>query len=356
MSSRALGEAQPDRPIATIEALTQIWQRVLQRSAMGPEEKFYALGGTDELADRVFAEIAQVFHRQLPTATICYAPTIGALANLLEQQTLPRFSPFVPLKAGSKHPPILIGHGVGGRASFSQLAKHIRTENPVYGIQAKGVDGMGEPLGRIEDMAEYYLDGLRELQPQGPYILIGYSFGGLIALEMAQRLVKSAKHVALLTMVDTYPHPRYLPLGERVWLGAKRIKGHVSDLKREPLPVAFGRIVGALEKRLRKVEAGRPRGLDAETSRLSFAETTARVKQYDFLAMKRYRPRFYPGKIKFVRPETNAYLPNDPIKIWKHLAAEFEVETVPGDHLGMIGIHFEELAAVLTGYVKAALG
>jgi acetoacetyl-CoA synthetase len=355
MSSRALGEAQPDRPSATIEALTQIWQRVLQRSAIGPEEKFYALGGTDELADRTFAEIAQVFNRQLPTATICYAPTIAALANLLGQQALPRFSPFVPLKAGSRHPPILIGHGVGGRASFSQLAKHIRTENPVYGIQAKGVDGIEAPLGRIEDMAEYYLDGLRELQPQDPYILIGYSFGGLIALEMAQRLVKSAKRVALLTMVDTYPHPRYLPLGERVWLGAKRIKARVSDLKREPLPVAFGHLVGALEKRLRKVEAGKPRRLDGETSRLSFAETTSRVKQCDFLAMKRYQPRFYPGKIKFVRPETNSYLPNDPIAVWKHLAGELEVETVPGDHLGMIGTHFEELAAVLSGYVKAAL-
>ncbi|MGB2605849.1 MAG: alpha/beta fold hydrolase [Candidatus Sulfotelmatobacter sp.] len=356
MSGGALLKERPDNPSAeTIETLTQIWQRVLQRSPIGPGEKFYALGGTDELADRTFAEIAQVFNRQLPTATICYAPTISALAAVLEEPTLPRFSPFVLLKAGSEHPPIFIGHGVGGRASFSELAKHIRTENPIYGIQARGVDGLEPPLGRIEDMAEYYLDALRELQPQDPYILIGYSFGGLIALEMAQRLLKSGKHVALLVMVDSYPDPRYLPLGDRVWLIAKKIKNHLSDLRRKPLRVALERALGAVRKRVGNANVRKPHKPAGNASSLSFAETTAHVKQFDFLAMRRYRPQFYPGKIKFVRPETNSYLPTDPTAFWKHLAAEFEVETVPGDHLGMIGKHFEKLAETLSGYVKAAL-
>jgi len=358
MSAGALLKERPDNPSAeTIEALTQIWQRVLQRSPIGPEEKFYAVGGTDQLADRTFAEIAHVFNRQLPTATICYAPTISALAAVLEQPTLPRFSPFVLLKAGSKHPPIFIGHGVGGRASFSELARHIRTENPIYGIQARGVDGLAPPLGRIEDMAEYYLDALRELQPQDPYILIGYSFGGLIALEMAQRLLKGGKHVALLVMVDSYPDPRYLPPGDRMWLIAKKIKNHLSDLRRKPLSVALEQVRGALRKRLGNAGVRKPQGPagNASSLSLSFAETTAQVKQFDFLAMRRYRPRFYPGKIKFVRPETNSYLPTDPTAFWKHLAAEFEVETVPGDHLGMIGKHFENLAETLSGYVKTAL-
>jgi acetoacetyl-CoA synthetase len=356
MSGGALLKERSDNPsAATIEALTQIWQRVLQRSPIGPQEKFYALGGTDEMADRTFAEIAKVFHRQLPTATICFAPTISKLAAILDRPDLPRFSPFVLLKEGSKHPPILIGHGVGGRASFSELAKHILTEHPVYGIQARGVDGLEPPFGRIEDMAEYYLDALWELQPQGPYVLIGYSFGGLIALEMAQRLLRSGKRVALLAMVDTYPDPRYLPLGERMSLGAKKIKNHLSHLGRKPLRVAFENILGALRQRLPASEARKTNSVAEQPPGLSFAETTERVKQVDFLAMKRYRPRFYPGKIKFVRPETNPYLPNDPTAVWKHLAAEFEVETVSGDHLGMIGTHFEELAAVLSRYVKGSV-
>jgi thioesterase domain-containing protein len=81
---------------------------------------------------------------------------------------------------------------------------------------------------------------------------------------------------------------------------------------------------------------------------------TSRNREADFLALRRYRPWFYRGKIKFVRPESNSYLPNHPDAVWKKLAAELEVETVPGDHLGMVGTHFESLAAVLTRYVNEA--
>jgi acetoacetyl-CoA synthetase len=302
----------------------------------------------------VFAEIAQRLRRSLPTAVICNAPTIAALADLLETPELPRFSPFVPLKAGNKNPPILIGHGVGGRASFSELAKHIRTENPIYGIQAKGVDGMEQPLHSIENMADYYLRALPDVQRQGPYILIGYSFGGLIALEMAQRLLAAGKRVALLAMIDTYPHPRYLPRPERWRLGMKRVKGHFENLTRKPLRDAVSQVTEGIKHRVHR-SGVKNSSSPAEKPGLSFAETTLRVKQYDFSAMRLYRPQFYPGKINFVRPETNAYLPSDPTVVWKKLTAEFQVETVPGDHLGMIGTYFKSLASVLTRLVDEAL-
>jgi acetoacetyl-CoA synthetase len=339
---------------AAVEVLTQIWQRVLQRSPIHSEDNFFDLAGGDLSADGIFAEIAQVYGRQLPSSTICQAPTIAALAALLEQPTLPRFSPFVPLKAGGEKPPILITHGLGGRASFSQLAKHIRTGHPIYGIQAKGVDGMEEPFERIEDMAEFYLDALNQLQPQGPYILIGYSFGGLVALEMAQRLSHDGKNVALLVLVDTYPHPRYFPPGQRLWLFAKRVRGHISNLKQTPIRGAFSRFVRSLKRRFHIAGAHDPHTLP-ETARLSFAQTTSRVKESDLVALARYRPRPYRGKIRYVRPEANSYLPNDPTAVWKSLADELQIETVPGDHLGMVGTHFESLAAVLTRYVEEAV-
>ncbi len=339
---------------ATVDVLTQIWQRVLQRSPIYPEDKFSDLGGDELLADRMFAELAQVCGREIPSSTICYAPTIAALAALLELPSLPRFSPFVPLKPGGQMPPILIAHGVGGRASFGELAKHIRTAHPVYGIQARGVDGMEPPFDRIEDMAAFYLDALNQLQPQGSCILIGYSFGGLIALEMAQRLSEAGKNVPLLVLVDSYPHPRYLAPGQRVWLFSKRVLGHISSMRRMPIRRAFSYLVGGLESRLPAALAHTLRPVPPETSRLSFAANTSRNREADFLALRRYRPRFYRGKIKFVRPETNSYLPNHPAAVWKKLAAELEVETVPGDHLGMVGTHFKSLAAVLTRYVNEA--
>jgi acetoacetyl-CoA synthetase len=333
------------RPAVSVHALTQIWQRVLKRSPIGPEDNFFDLGGHDSLADGMFSEIAKVYSRELPSATICYAPTIAALASLLEQTSLPRFSPFVQLKAGGEKPPIIIAPGVGGRASFSKLAKHIRTGHPIYGIQARGVDGMEQPLERVEDMAELYLDAFHEIEPQGSSILIGYSFGGLVALEMAQRLSESGKHVALLVLVDTYPHPRYLPTGQRLWLTAKRTKDRFSKMKMKQIRVASAPLIVGLE---------RDGTIAPELSRLSFAQTTMRVKKSDLVALECYRPRFYRGKIRFVRPEGDSYLPNDPTAVWKKLATELEVETVPGDHLGMVETHFESLAAVLTRYVEEA--
>jgi acetoacetyl-CoA synthetase len=337
---------------ATVDVLIQLWQRVLQRSPIRPEDRFYDLGGNDQLADSMFAELAHLCGRELPTATICHAPTIAALAALLDQPTLPRFSPFVPLKPGNQKLPILIAHGVGGRASFGELAKHIRTAHPIYGIQARGVDGMEPPFDRIEDMAAFYLDALDQLQPRASCILIGYSFGGLIALEMAQRLSEAGRNVPLLVLVDTYPHPRYLAPRQRVWLFSKRVLGHISSMRQMPIGRAFSYLAGGLGRRLPIARAHALGPLPPDASRLSFAQTTSRVKQSDFLALERYRPRFYRGKIKFVRPEANSYLPNNPTAVWKQLAAELDVETVPGDHLGMIGTHFESLAAVLTRYVN----
>jgi thioesterase domain-containing protein len=342
-----------DRPtLSTVETLTQVWERVLRRSPIGPEDNFFDLGGTDPQADALFAEIAQECGRMLPSATICHAPTIAALTALLEKPTLPCFSPFVPLRAGSRKPPILIAHGVGGRASFSELAKHIHAGHAIYGIQARGVDGMEEPFESIEDMAQLYLDALNELQPQGPYILLGYSFGGLVALEMAQRLSRDGKEIALLVLMDTYPHPRYFPAGQRLWLAAKKANGHLANMKRMPIGAAFSYLVRGIKRRLGGAKGHDHGALATEPHRLSFAQTTAHVKESDFRALARYRPRFYEGKIKFVRPETNSYLPNNPTALWKSLVSELEVETVPGDHLGMVGKHFEKLAAVLTRYVE----
>jgi thioesterase domain-containing protein len=338
----------------TADALARVWRQVLGREQIGFDTRFFDAGGTDALADQLFAEIAEVFGRRLPTATICHAPTIATLAAVLEQPTLPSFSPFVKLKDGGKKTPILIAHGLGGRASFSELARHIFSEHPIYGIQARGVDGLEAPFDRIEDMAEFYLEALEQIRPHGSCLLIGYSFGGLVALEMAQRLAAVGKTVPLLALVDTYPHPKYLGPGQRVGLTAKRIGGHVSDLRKGSFSEAVSKAVGAVSRRLHSARDDKPSASSAGAGYLSFAETTVRVKQSDLLAMKRYRPQFYPGKINFVRPESNSYLPTDPTAIWKKMAAAFQVDTVPGDHLGMIATHFESLAEILTRYVQEA--
>ena len=154
-----------------IGVLTQIRQRVLQRSPIYSGDNSFHLGGNDSLVDSLFAEIAQVCGRELPSATIYHAPTIATLAALLEQPTLPRLSPFFQVKTGNEKPPILIAPGLGGGAIATQLSKHIRTGHPVYSIRARGVDGMEEPFERIEDMAEFYLVCSTNYSPTAPIFL-----------------------------------------------------------------------------------------------------------------------------------------------------------------------------------------
>jgi thioesterase domain-containing protein len=338
----------------TIEALTEIWQRVLRRTNIGPDEEFHDLGGNDQFADKLFAEIAEVFNRQLPTATITHATTIAALAALLEQHTLPVFPPIVKLKAGSEKTPVFIAHGLDGRARFWELAKNIRTDHAIYGFQARGVDGLEEPFERIEEMAAYYLEALDKFQPVGPYLLIGYSFGGLITLEMAQRLAEAGKQVALLVLIDAYPHPRYLTPGPRLRLMARRVWRHISEMTHRPPHAAFVYFMKGLKHRLHLAGVRNPDEAPPESSPLSYAQTTLRVRYGAYRAYGSYRPRFYRGKISFVRAQSGSYFPDNPTPIWSRLAEEFEVETVPGDHLDMVTARFEHLAAVVTDYLRRA--
>jgi len=316
-----------------VEVLAPIWQRVLQLQSVGVNDDFFDLGGDSSLALQLFNEIAQVCDRELPPVTIYQAPTIAALAALLEQPTTPRFPTLVLLKPGSETPPVFVAHGLGGSVmDFFQPVKHIETDHPIYGMQARGIDGLDEPLTSIEDMADFYLHAIKGLQPRGPYVLVGYSLGGLVALEMAQRLLANGETVALLAMLDAYPHIRYLSLGQRVLLIARQTRRGLHSLAN-----------------LRGSAPYHP------PDGVTLTPAMLRVRDSAYLALTRYRPRFYRGKIKFVRAEISSTFPDDAAAVWASLAKEFAVETVPGDHLGMIATHYKSLALVLSKYLTEAL-
>src|SRR5271170_7389879 len=172
-----------------VEMLTPIWRRVLQLSSVDVEANFFDLGGDSSLALQLFNEIARTSGRELPPVTIYLAPTIASLAAALEQPSDLRFPPLVLLKDGYAEPPLFVTHGLGGSViDFFQVVKHIQTPHSIHGMQARGVDGTEEPFDRIEDMAQFYLDAIRQVQPHGPYLLVGYSLGGLVTFEMAQQL------------------------------------------------------------------------------------------------------------------------------------------------------------------------
>jgi thioesterase domain-containing protein len=235
---------------------------------------------------------------------------------------------------------------------YFQLARHTQTQHPIFAFQARGLDGREEPFGRIEDMARYYLDVIKALQPQGPYLLVGFSLGGLVTLEMAQHLAANGEEVALLVMLESYPHFRFLSLSQRIRLATRLAKQHAFTSMRLPLPKAFSYLFRRAKRRVSVSgnSSGRARPPDGVT----LSAPMQRLRSSDYLALTRYQPRLYNGRIKFVRAAIGSRFPDDPAAVWTNLAKEFEVETVPGDHNGIITTHFESLAAVLSRYLGEA--
>jgi acetoacetyl-CoA synthetase len=329
---------------AAVEFLLPLWQRVLQRPSINVNDNFFALGGNPSLAERIFAEIAEVCGRDLPPLLIYEAPTVATLAALLQQLEPPRLPPLLRMKAGTEDPPIFIAHGLGDTVfGLFHLVREMESSRPIYGMQARGIDGVGEPFTSIDAMAGFHLDAIRELQPHGPYSLIGYSLGGLVTLEIAQRLLADDEKVTLLALLDSYPHRNHLSADQRVLLSLRLAKRRVWSLIESS---------GRTGSKTSEQTAGS--APQRSHSEMSSTQVMQWMRYAASLAWRRYRPRFYPGTIKFVKAEISTYFPDSPVAVWSHLTAQLDVETTPGDHLAMLSVEFGKLGAVLTRYLNEA--
>lgn len=340
-----------------IDQLIPIWERVLQRSPIGVHDNFFDLGGDSLLAVNLFFEIEQAFGREMPPVMIYQAPTIAALAIELELPSASRLPALVLLKAGNNAPPIFIAHGLGGSViDFYQLVKYIDSPQPIYGMQARGIDGVDEPFDRIEDLARFYLNAIKEIQPHGPYYLVGYSLGGLVTLEMAQCLTQDGEQIAMLVMLESYPYSKFLSIGQRLRLLARVAKHRAYTVSQLPLRDALTYIMLPSRRRFYFARIIEQNGNGA--SRIerpnagAVSPTMQRARDTAYLALSRYQPRFYGGKIKFVRAELLTDFPKDPVAVWAKLVEKIECETVPGDHLGIVGKHFDTLGSVISKYLR----
>jgi thioesterase domain-containing protein/acyl carrier protein len=202
--------------------LIQIWENVLGIPSIGIHDNFFTLGGHSLLALHLFAQIEQVFGQSLPLAALLEAPTIAQMAKLLSQDnaSIPWF-PLVTIQSGGARLPLFCMHGGGFNILiYRELAIKLHPDQPVYGLQARGLDGETQLVPQsVEDMAADYIHQIQTIQPHGPYFLAGLSNGGIIALEIAQQLKLQGEDVALLAMFDTYgpdgiqllpPLPRFL--------------------------------------------------------------------------------------------------------------------------------------------------
>jgi acetoacetyl-CoA synthetase len=336
-----------------VDQLIVIWSRVLNISPICPDSNFFDLGGDSFLAMTMLLEIESHTGINVPFTAIYDAPTPESLAAFLEKQT-PDFSPLVCLKSGKKARPFFIVHGIGGTVmELVKLAALIDYEGAVYAIQAKGVDGSDQPLSSVEEMAAYYVAAVRQIQPHGPYLIAGYSFGGLVAVEMGRLLQQQGQVVSDLLFIDSYAHPRTWPWLSRVEVRWRRFKHRAGLIARHPVRegLSYARLtimqVKARFRRHRSRADSAVNWLGDQTR--SLTPTLRLVHAAGEMALDAYVPRPYTGNILFLKAESpDPHFPARPNRIWEPLVKGMAVHTVKGNHYSVVSDHVSSIATQIS--------
>ncbi len=357
-------EKTADAPKDELELkLAWIWQKVLGLKTINVADNFFDCGGHSLVAVRLFSEIEKTLGCRLPLAALFQAPTIQQLADLIRQGGWQStWGALVPMRPHGGNPPFFCVHAVGGNVlEFNDLARHLDSDQPFYGLQALGLDGKSAPLTSVEEMATAYLKEIRQIQPQGPYYLGGRSFGGTVAYEMARQLVEQGEEIALLAIFDTYPKGWLKLCSEEEAARYKkqfrqlRIKRHLENWKQ--LGIA-GKTKYFLEKanykkRKYKNLLWQPtRKTEVETGQ-SVNTSIRNIEAINYRAIRKYVPKIYSGKVTFFSAREEV-CPEENLTGWRRLAqGGVEVVEVPGDHQTIVKEPFvRELAKALEKSIR----
>ncbi len=308
-------------PTNDLEAqLTKIWETVLDRKPVGIRDNFFELGGHSLLAARLMHRIEQQLGQRLPLAALLQAPTVEQLSGLLRQEKWSSsWSSLVSLQPEGSRTPFFCVHGVGGNVlGFRDLARHLGTDQPFYALQPLGLDGRRECLTSIPEMAARYIQEIRRVQPEGPYRIGGYSFGGLVAYEIAQMLEAQGERVALLALFDSYPG--------KIETRGDQIKSMMALPLKERVSFVLKKGSFVLMTLRKRIE-------------LQFLPRALRnVRQACSKAAGEYDVQPYSGRVTLFRVrEKSAGSLNDPYAIWWRMAAEgVELREISGDHLSLL--------------------
>ncbi len=186
--------------------LSHLWAKVLRRDVIGVQDDFFARGGDRDKAEAVLAAIAAQLDTPLSLEAFLEGPTIERLGCLLRARSRKLNEEIVvPLQPrGRKRPLFFLPGGEGTTLNAYALARRMAPDQPVYGLQIRGLYGARPPFDRIEDMAADHIEAMRAVQPHGPYLLSGHCGGAMIALEMALQLQRRGERVAMLAVFDAW--------------------------------------------------------------------------------------------------------------------------------------------------------
>ena len=385
---KALASRAPERPDAETPAraprdllehqLTQIWEDLLGVRPVGVRDNFFELGGHSLLAVSLMDKIEHLCGLKLPLATLFEEATVEHLVkSCLEKLDGAAEPPLVAIHPGGSRRPFFFLHGDYNSGGFycANLARHLGPDQPFYVLPSWGGEGCAPTL-TIEEIASRHLKTLREVQPEGPYLLGGFCHGGLAAFEMSRRLSEQGQKVDLLVLIHASARnarPRrffrhiirrvgaLVPLTPEQELGAlMSLRYFVNGLEesrgvtklsfvlnkaRKALARASMRLADRFNGRAGGASAGNaPEGVSPKSYSRHSAELTLRYQwaTYDYV------PQEYRGRVTLFWPEQeSAGQTDDPTRGWGRVAEEVLVHSVPGDHLTSVTRYHQAVAEQL---------
>jgi thioesterase domain-containing protein len=325
-STHATLEVTPERLESAIAA---IWSELLKVRNISPDEDFFDLGGDSLLAVRVFERMQALTGINLPLSALLTAPTIARQVAIFRAAGASdpgalvvggndKWSPLVAIQPHGTRPPLFLVHAIGGNVlNYVPLGRGLGAEQPVYGIQAIGLDGLTPPVASIQTMAACYLAEIQRVQPRGPYFLAGGSMGGLIAYEIAQQLHQRGEAIGLLTMMDTHG------------------PGHRHGTSGANLPAAVRMLLSPFGTMRRVFDAFQVRRAHAAGQPLPHTLRHREIERTHYRALVAYHAQRYEGRVllfKVAGPPGHSEALG-----WEgYVGGGLEVVELPGNHDNLI--------------------
>ncbi len=346
--------------------IAAFWAEVLGHNGIGLHDDFFAIGGHSLLAIRLLSRMREKFGVDLPVRHLFETPTVSGIAGFIlesrgSKAPTPQLHSLVPIQRGDERqrPFFLVPGGWGGEIEFlvyAMLKRHLGSDIPIYGLRARGSDGITAPHESVPEMVADYVAEIRTRQPHGPYLLGGECIGGIIAFEMARLLEAQGEKVALLVLLDTgRPSPDALrrfraaerrDTRQRLWQARVRqpLRDHCEKLSR----LSVGEKLKYIWQR-----ANRSRTWSASTETTRHADDERKLATHYPKLLLGYEIGAYAGKVTLLIPEESHRKFGN--QGWDDVATGgLDVHVLPGDHVTYIRDHAAAAAARLREIIDRA--
>ena len=342
----------------TEKRLAGIWSEVLKIKQIGTDEDFFAIGGHSMIAVTLMVKIEKELGVRLPLAVLFDHGTIYEMALLIDEKDEPvNWGSLVPIRSKGTKKPLYLVHGAGlNLLLYTTIVAHLDPDQPVFGLQAKGLDGVDEPLYTIEEIAAYYNEEILKVDKSGSYALAGFSMGGQLAYDMARQLIESGYKVSFLGVFDTVSEnvsDRHIPFFKRYLLRTDRLLNQIAwvagtfiKMPRDKKRDFFALKLRSLKQRFTKDDYNYKHEGASLGKQSELPKYLHKVHRANYLALEKYILPPYPGKLHLFRARDQKFYIKEPVAYgWDEFVEEVVIHHIPGEHSTIFAPPNDELFA-----------